>query len=99
MDRVVNKAGGVRSEAKLATYAIDLLTSVIRPTYFAPTGYSLKMLAPAAGAAWRTTGAAGRDTLDWVEQARGGDGDMLNRTGSDGGSGYWIPISVWSVRV
>lgn len=58
---------------KLATYATDLLADVIRPAYFAPTGYGLKTLAPAAGATWRTTGATGRDTLDWVERARSGN--------------------------
>ena len=52
------------------------MADVIRPAYFAPTGYGLKTLAPAAGATWHVAGATGRDTLDWVEQARAGDEDM-----------------------
>lgn len=60
----------------LASHATDLLADVIRPSYFAPTGYGLKTLAPPAGATWRTPGATGRDTLDWVEQARTGDHAM-----------------------
>lgn len=54
-------------------YATDLLTDVIRPNFYAPNGYGLKRLAQEVGAAWRTTGASGADTLKWIEEARDGD--------------------------
>jgi len=58
---------------RLLPHAIDLLNDVVRPGFYGPSGYGLKHLAPAAGATWRTEGATGADTLDWIEQAREGD--------------------------
>lgn len=52
---------------------IDVLTDIIRPNFYGPLGYSLKQLAPAAGAHWRTDGATGADTYAWIGAARGGD--------------------------
>ncbi|MFC7959066.1 ribonuclease H-like domain-containing protein [Rhodococcoides kroppenstedtii] len=46
---------------------------VLRPDFYAPHGYSLKKLAPAAGAAWRTSNATGANMLDWIESARTGE--------------------------
>lgn len=57
----------------------DLLTDVIRPDFFAPAGYSLKRLAPAAGASWRSSGATGAQTYVWIEEARGGDAVAWDR--------------------
>lgn len=51
----------------------DLLNEVIRPNFYAPRGYGLKLLAPAAGAVWRTDGARGDDTLKWIVDARDGE--------------------------
>lgn len=61
------------------TRSIDVLADVIRPHFYAPTGYSLKRLAPAAGAQWRTSGATGADTLAWITAARTGDADAWQR--------------------
>jgi SAM-dependent methyltransferase len=58
---------------QLLAAATDLLTEVVRPHFYAPGGYGLKQLAPAAGASWRTEGATGADTLAWIEAARTGD--------------------------
>lgn len=52
---------------------IDVLTDAIRPNFYGPVGYSLKHLAPAAGAHWRTAGATGADTYAWINAARAGD--------------------------
>ncbi|ODQ95154.1 Eco57I restriction-modification methylase domain-containing protein [Mycolicibacterium holsaticum] len=52
---------------------IDVLTDIIRPDFYGPLGYSLKHLAPAAGAHWRTEGATGADTYAWIDAARAGD--------------------------
>ena len=51
----------------------DILNDIIRPDFYGPTGYSLKQLAPAAGALWRTDGATGADTYAWIDAARQGD--------------------------
>lgn len=52
----------------------DLLGEVIRPHYFSPHGYGLKHLAgEVASAVWRTDGANGADTLEWIAEARAGD--------------------------
>ena len=51
----------------------DILDDIIRPDFYGPTGYSLKQLAPAAGAHWRTDGATGADTYAWIDAARQGD--------------------------
>lgn len=59
--------------------AVDLLADVVRPGFYAPTGYGLKHLAPGAGARWRTEGATGADTLGWVEQARAGQPGMWEK--------------------
>lgn len=59
--------------------ATDLLTDVIRPNFYAPRGYGLKHLAPAAGALWRTGGASGEDTLTWIVDARDGDQSAWTR--------------------
>lgn len=52
---------------------IDVLTDAIRPDFYGPVGYSLKHLAPAAGAHWRAAGATGADTYAWIGAARAGD--------------------------
>jgi hypothetical protein len=57
----------------------DLLTDVIRGDFFSPSGYSLKVLAPQAGASWRTAGAIGADTLAWIDAARAGETDAWTR--------------------
>lgn len=57
----------------------DVLTDSIRPDFYAPTGYGLKQLAPAAGARWRTHGATGSSTFDWIAEARTGDAEAWNR--------------------
>lgn len=57
----------------LLEVAVDLLTDVVRPNFYAPGGYGLKRLAPGAGATWRTEGAEGSQTLDWIAAAREGD--------------------------
>ena len=36
--------------------------------------------------------------VDSAGEKKGGQSDALNRTGSDGGSGYWIPTKGWSDR-
>ncbi|MEJ7831473.1 MAG: N-6 DNA methylase [Nocardioides sp.] len=51
----------------------DLLSDVVRPNFYAPGGYGLKKLAPRAGATWRTAGASGRDTYEWLAAAAAGD--------------------------
>ncbi|MCH9731684.1 MAG: N-6 DNA methylase [Actinomycetia bacterium] len=51
----------------------DVLDDIIRPNFYGPAGYSLKQLAPAAGAHWRTEGATGADTYAWIDAARQGD--------------------------
>ena len=51
---------------------IDVLTDTIRPNFYGPVGYSLKHLAPAAGAHWRTDGATGAGTYAWLDAARAG---------------------------
>lgn len=67
------------------TTAADILNSfidilpVLRDHYFAPGGFSLKTLAPSAGATWRTPSATGADTRQWVHQARDGDSDAWTR--------------------
>lgn len=58
---------------KLLAQATDLLADVVRPHFYAPGGYGLKHLAPAADAIWRTEGATGADTLTWIQTARDGD--------------------------
>ncbi|EON25004.1 hypothetical protein CF8_0903 [Nocardioides sp. CF8] len=58
---------------KLLDQATDLLADVVRPHFYAPGGYGLKHLAPAADASWRTEGATGADTLTWIQTARDGD--------------------------
>lgn len=63
-------AGVVES---LLAFAVDLLTDVVRPNFYAPGGYGLKRLAPGAGATWRTEGAEGSQTLEWIAAAREGD--------------------------
>ncbi|WP_372516906.1 ribonuclease H-like domain-containing protein [Mycobacterium szulgai] len=50
----------------------------MRPNFYGPTGYSLKQLAPAAGAHWRTAGATGADTYAWINAARVGDSTTWN---------------------
>lgn len=57
---------------KLLAPATDLL-EIIRLNFYAPGGYGLKKLGLHAGAAWRTKGAIGADTFEWVAAARGGD--------------------------
>ncbi|WP_459986924.1 ribonuclease H-like domain-containing protein, partial [Mycolicibacterium hodleri] len=57
---------------------IDILTDTIRPNFYGPVGYSLKQLAPAAGAHWRTDGATGADTYAWLDTARAGDAISWN---------------------
>lgn len=57
---------------------VDVLTDTIRPNFYGPTGYSLKQLAPAAGAHWRTDGATGADTYAWIDAARAGDTTAWN---------------------
>lgn len=51
----------------------DLLSEIIRPNFYAPSGYGLKRLGPFAGATWRTQGASGADTYAWIAAARAGD--------------------------
>lgn len=51
----------------------DVLAELIRPHFFAPHGYSLKKLAPAAGANWTDLNATGATTLDWIDAAHTGD--------------------------
>jgi SAM-dependent methyltransferase len=53
--------------------ATDILGDVIRPDFFAPRGYSLKRLAPAAGAHWRAGEPSGADTYGWINATRTGD--------------------------
>lgn len=45
---------------------------MIRPNFYAPRGYSLKTLAPAAGAQWRTADADGAAALLWIDTVRAG---------------------------
>lgn len=59
--------------------AVDLLADVVRPGFYAPTGYGLKHLSLGAGATWRTQGATGADTLGWIEQARSGRHDLWQK--------------------
>ncbi|WP_141216748.1 ribonuclease H-like domain-containing protein [Rhodococcus sp. 15-2388-1-1a] len=63
----------------LTERGVDVLTDLVRPDFYAPHGYGLKKLAPAAGARWRTSGATGADTLDWIESARSGDAAAWDR--------------------
>jgi hypothetical protein len=56
----------------------DVLDDIIRPDFYGPAGYSLKQLAPAAGAHWRTDGATGADTYAWIDAARQGDTTAWN---------------------
>lgn len=63
----------------LLTAAADLLTDVVRPNFYAPGGYGLKRLAPGAGASWRTEGADGAQTLEWIAAAREGDSQAWTR--------------------
>ena len=56
----------------------DVLADTIRPNFYGPAGYSLKQLAPAAGAHWRTPGATGADTYAWIDAARSGDQSAWN---------------------
>lgn len=58
--------------------AVDVLADTIRPNFYGPAGYSLKQLAPAAGAHWRTPGATGADTYAWIDAARSGDQSAWN---------------------
>ncbi len=69
---------GTDAETLLAK-STDLLTDVIRADFFSPSGYSLKVLAPQAGASWRTAGATGADTLAWIDAARAGEADAWTR--------------------
>lgn len=69
---------GPSAESALAS-ATDLLTEVIRPNFYAPAGYGLKQLAPGAGAAWRTPGANGANTISWIAAAHCGDQEAWAR--------------------
>jgi len=69
---------GTDAESLLES-AIDVLSDVIRPNYYAATGYSLKQVGPGAGAAWRTAAATGADTYSWLSRARNGDPDAWNQ--------------------
>lgn len=64
LERILGEA------AKSATNRFTDMLPLLRHHYFAPNGFTLKSLAPLAGATWRSTGATGRDTLDWVKEAR-----------------------------
>jgi hypothetical protein len=69
LDRIL----GVAAQHILAM-TTDVLADVIRPSFYAPHGYSLKTLAPAAGAQWRSADADGSTALFWIDTARtGGD--------------------------
>lgn len=60
--------------APVLALASDVLADVIRPNFYAPCGYSLKTVAQAAGAVWRTASADGASALQWIDSARtGGD--------------------------
>lgn len=65
--------------------ALDVLGEVIRVNFYAPQGYSLKKLAQAAGAVWRSPAADGAAALAWIDAARsGGDTwDTLLRYNED----------------
>lgn len=54
------------------TAAVDVLGDVIRPNFYAPQGYSLKKVAEAAGASWRTPDADGEMAVAWIDAARSG---------------------------
>ena len=64
---------GGTATATVLDAATDLLGHILRPEFHAPNGYGLKTLAAGAGAHWRTPGATGADTLEWIEAARSGD--------------------------
>lgn len=69
LDRILGAAG-----APVLAETTDVLAEVIRPNFYAPRGYSLKTLAPAAGALWRTADADGAAAMLWIDTARtGGD--------------------------
>lgn len=63
---------GPAAEAFLE-HGTDLLTEVIRPNFYAPMGYGLKSIGASLDATWRTAGASGADTTEWVGRARAGD--------------------------
>jgi len=50
--------------------SVDLL-AVVRDHFDGAGGKSLKIVGAVYGATWRTDGATGADTLDWVDKARG----------------------------
>lgn len=75
--RQLHRILGLAAHDVLA-HGIDVLTDTIRPDFYGPTGYSLKQLAPAAGARWRTDGATGSDTYAWIDAARAGDNTAWN---------------------
>jgi SAM-dependent methyltransferase len=52
---------------------VDVLTDVVKKDFYAPAGFGLKQLATAAGAQWRSSGATGADTYEWLSAARNGD--------------------------
>lgn len=64
---------------RLEQLRTDVLTDLIRPHFFAPTSYSLKHLAPAAGASWSAPGVTGADTLTWIDDARADNPDQWSR--------------------
>lgn len=80
LDRILSSAA-----QPVLTAALDVLGEVIRPSFYAPQGYSLKKLAPAAGAVWRDPAADGAAALAWIDAARtGGDTwDTLLRYNED----------------
>lgn len=65
--------------AAIAPHGTDLLTDIIRPGFYGPQGLSLKKLAPAAGATWRTSGATAQQSLIWIAEARAGNPDAWQR--------------------
>lgn len=71
--RQIERIQGIAAQSVLAL-TTDVLAEVIRPSFYGPQGYSLKMLAPAAGAQWRSADADGSTALLWIDTARtGGD--------------------------
>jgi predicted RecB family nuclease len=71
-NRRLRRILGAQADSVLGM-GVDVLTDVIRPDFYAPAGFSLKKLAIAAGANWRTEGASGLDTFGWLSEARDGD--------------------------
>ncbi len=67
LDRILGGAA-----APVLSIATDVLADVIRPSFYAPHGYGLKVLAPAAGARWRSADADGNAALLWIDAARAG---------------------------